>query len=179
MVILQELAFADGVGGCADAARGVLVRDAAAEVVRVADEIIAEEYGSDVAGEGGDGRLAATLVGFVEDVVVDEGGDVDHFHHSGDGVMFRGQLSGGAGDEQEERGAEHFSAIGRCAGGEFVHDVDFRAKFGVEDGFGAGEVVADGAIDIGECGGGRRGCGHAGDASGADGDCQKITFHCV
>ena len=78
VVDLQQLALAHAVGGAANDPAGELRVEAGAEVEAVADEVIAQHHRRLVAAEVVDCRALAAQLGFVEHVVVDERGHVDH-----------------------------------------------------------------------------------------------------
>src|SRR6185295_6038826 len=76
--------------GAADGAGSPLRGEARAEVVGRGDEVITENDGGFVAVEAVDGLAPAAGVGFVQDIVVDQGGHVDHFADGGDGQVVLG-----------------------------------------------------------------------------------------
>jgi hypothetical protein len=82
---LEELAGAEGHAGLADEEGGLLGAEGGAEAVGGGEDVITEDDGGLVAVEAVDGGALAADVGLVEDVVVDEGGHVDHLAHGGDG----------------------------------------------------------------------------------------------
>ena len=110
VVDLQQLAGADFVCRAADDSGGELGIEAGAEVEAVADEVIAQEDGGFVAAKMVDGRAFSAELGFVEDVIVDEGGHVDHFDDGGQDDVGVGELAAGFAGEKKQKGAEHFSA---------------------------------------------------------------------
>ncbi len=95
VVELEELALADGVGGVGECSAASGLVEAGAEVVCVADEVVAEHDGGFVAAEVVDGCAASSDVCVVEDVVVDEGGHVDHFGDGCDDAVWVGEAAGG------------------------------------------------------------------------------------
>ena len=78
------------------------------------DEEIAEEDGGLVAVEMVDGGALAADFGAVEDIIMDEGGHMDHFDDGGEDDMIVGEgvmgVAGGQAGEEHEGGAEHFAA---------------------------------------------------------------------
>ena len=85
---------------------------------------------------GGGGGEAAAHVGAVHDVVVDEGGDVDHLEDDGEtGVVF-GHAAGGAAGEEGEGGAD---ALARG----FADVADVALDTGVE----SVGLLADGGLN--------------------------------
>ena len=72
-----------------DAPRGVLTVERTAKMKGVTDEIVSKEHRRHIAILGGHGALTPAFSRRVENVVVDEGGHMDHFHHRGQDVMRR------------------------------------------------------------------------------------------
>src|SRR5450755_2875686 len=99
---LQEFAFADLVGCAADDAGGELGIKAGAEVEAVADEIVAEEDGGLVSAEVVDGGAFAAKLGVVENVIVNEGGHVNHLDYRGEDSVGFGKFAGGFAGEEDE-----------------------------------------------------------------------------
>ena len=137
---LQQLALAHRVGRRGDAASQQRVPEAAAEVVAVADEHVAEHHRGLVAGEAVHGRRAPPRVGAIEYVVVHERGHVHHLHHRGEGLrrlrlrVGRLGVEHGVEGEQHERGAEHLAAVPSDAADQMVHAVEVAVQFGIEAG---------------------------------------------
>ncbi len=77
------------------------------------EQPIAQENARLVAPFGIDGRSVAADRGRVEDVVVDQGGSMDHFDHGGERVMRGGDAAACFGRQQQEHGPEAFAAIVR------------------------------------------------------------------
>ena len=147
---LHHLAFAHGDGGLADDAGGVLRLEAAAEVEGVAVEEIAHEDGVLVAPEAVDGGGAAADVGLVEDVVVDERGEVDELDDRSQHGVLGAHAAGGLGGEKQEGGAEHFAVeladvAAQVAGEGVVGD-----ELVGEQAPGVLEVGGDGRVEVGE-----------------------------
>src|SRR5690606_10306266 len=115
VVELEEPAGAHDLRCAADEQGGLGGGEGGAEAVGGGDEVVAESHGGLVAPEGVDGLAAAADVGLVEDVVVDEGGHVDHLADGGEGDMGVGEGGeGGVGGEApgaDEDGAEHLAAV--------------------------------------------------------------------
>jgi hypothetical protein len=132
MVDLQQLAFANLVGGAADEARGELGIEAGAEMEAVADEVIAEENGGFVSAEVVDGRAFAAKLGFVEHVIVNERGHVHHLDDGGQYGVRMGGFSAGLSREQHEQGPEHFSAEATDMTDQSVHGSDRALQLGIE-----------------------------------------------
>lgn len=89
MVVLEQLPFTNHVRRRRNAAGGMLIADAAAQVVRVADEKIAEQHGSRIPIPGVDRCSSPPLAGVVKHVIVHQRGDVHHLHHRGKRVVHR------------------------------------------------------------------------------------------
>ena len=104
-----------------------------------------------------DRRAFAAEFGFVEDVVVDEGGHVDHFDDGGDGDVGVGEGAYGPTAKQDQARAQHFSAE---AGDVFDEGVD-AAEVG-------GEFLREEGVDRFELGG---------DALGEEGE-GRCGAHC-
>jgi hypothetical protein len=164
--VLGELAFANNIRGVGDEAAGELALiglEAGAEVVGVGDEVIAEEDGGFVAVEIVDGGAAAADFGAVEDVVMDEGGHVDHFDDGGEGDvgvgegLFVGGVSRGEAGEEDEHGAEHFAAELADVGNEGVDVGEIGGEFFGEEFVNGeelrGDEIREGGCDSGHGGG--------------------------
>ena len=86
IVVLRQFAFANDVGGVRNQPAGGLaapacIVQAAAQVIGVGNEKIAQKHGGFVAVEVIDRGAPAADFGAVEDVIVYQRGHVDHFHH--------------------------------------------------------------------------------------------------
>ena len=121
---LEKLALADLVGRAADDARGKLGIEAGTEMEAVADEVIAEEHRRLVPAEVVDGGPLAAKLGFVQHVVVNERGHVDHLDDGRQNDVSVLELSAGLAGEEHEHGAEHFSAESADVPHERVHAGD-------------------------------------------------------
>jgi hypothetical protein len=84
VVDLQQLAFADLVCRPRDDAAGELRVEAGAEMVAVADQVIAQQHGGLVAAQVVDRRALAAQLGFVQYIVVNQRRHVDHLDDGGD-----------------------------------------------------------------------------------------------
>ena len=117
-------------------------------------EPVAGEDALGVAPGGVGGGAAAAGVGLVDDVVVDEGGGVEHLDDGAEADAGVAGAAEGLGGEQEEQGADAFAA----AGDEVLRDVGDDFDFG---GGLAGELLLDGgevvAEEVEDLGGGRDG----------------------
>jgi hypothetical protein len=104
----------------------------------VADEIVAEQDGGFVAAQVVDGRPLAAQLGFVENVVVNERGHVNHLDDGAEDDMGVVEFAAGFAGEQDKRGAEHFPAKARDVLDELVDAGEVAGQFFVEstlDGF--------------------------------------------
>ena len=111
-------------------------------------EPVSGEDALGVAPGGVGGGAAAAGVGLVDDVVVDEGGGVEHLD---DGAEADAGLTGaaeGLGGEQEESGADSFAAAGHEVGGDVGDDVDGRGGLAGELVLDGGEIVAEKVEDF-------------------------------
>ena len=99
-------------------------------------EPVAGEDALGVAPGGVGGGAAATNVGLVDDVVVNEGGGVEHFNDGAEADAAGGGggrvAAEGLGREQEEHGADAFAAAGHEVGGDIGDDLDVRGGLGGE-----------------------------------------------
>ena len=107
---LDDLAGADLGGGIGDAAADVGVAEIGGELERVGEEDIAEEDADRVAPFGVGGRLVAAEFRAVDDVVVDERGDVDEFQDHREIDMGGCDFSRGSGGEEGQGRSEAFAA---------------------------------------------------------------------
>ena len=131
---LQQLAFADGVGRQRDEPGCRCGSDDRAEVIGMADEIVAEHDGCLVALKLVDRHTTATDASFVEDVIVDERRHVHHLDDGGDGalvVVDRDAISaGGHAADNDEHRPKHLAAIAfdvsdqRIDAGEIAEEFD-------------------------------------------------------
>jgi hypothetical protein len=164
VVELEEFASAHGHACGADIsaceACGFGVFDLGAEVEGGGEEVVAENDGGFVAVEVVDGGAAAADVGLVEDVVVDEGGHVDHFADGSGGNVVGGELGAiGEAAQEDEGWAEHLAAVAfdvgnegldGCVGGfelvvESARDVFEGLGDGEAEGFEGGREIEDAA----------------------------------
>ena len=106
-------------------------------------EPVAGEDALGVAPGGVGGGAAAAGVGFVDDVVVDEGGGVEHLDDGAEADARVGGAAEGFGGEQQQQRADALAA----AGHEVVRDVgdDFDVGGGL-----AGELLLDGGEVVAE-----------------------------
>ncbi len=125
---LQDFAAANVVGRLGDLARDRGIGESAAELERVAEEAIAKEHRQFRAPFRDSGRLAAPFAGAVHDVVMNQRGEMDEFHHDGEVDMGRSRLACRLRGEQNKRGADALAAafervadVTRNAGIEFLH----------------------------------------------------------
>jgi len=98
---------------------------------------------------GGIGRGAATAgVCLVDDVIVDEGGGVQHFNDGAEADAGGLLVAEGFGSEQEEKGTDAFAA----AGDEVLRDIrdhgNGRGRVASELIFNGGEVVTQEVEDL-------------------------------
>ena len=151
---LQQLALAQSVGRVRDGPRGPLGRhggrrrDAAAQVVAVADQVVAEQDRGLVAAQVVDRGPLAPKFRLVQHVVVDERAHVHHLddRRQGDEVGRERRLrADGLGREQQEHRPEHFPAK---AGDVPDEPVDARQV--------ADELLIEDALDLCQLGRDRR-----------------------
>ena len=78
----------------------------------LSEEKVADEQGDGVVPAGVDGGISAACVGVVDDVVVEEGGVVEHFDGGGEEECAAGSgLAEGVGGEECELRAQHFTWV--------------------------------------------------------------------
>lgn len=111
MFDLHQFAFADGVGHIGNAPREIDGAEAGAQVIRMGNQIVAEQNGALVADEAVERGLSPADVGFVEDVVVDQRRHVDHLDDGGEDHVFPANVADRLGREQEQLWAEQLPAI--------------------------------------------------------------------
>ncbi len=111
-------------------------------------EPVAGEDALGVAPGGVRGGAAAAGAGLVDDVVVDEGGGVEHFDDGAEADAGVGVAAAGLGGEQEEQGADAFAAAGHEVVGDVGDDFDVGGGLAGELGFDGGEVVAEKVKDL-------------------------------
>ena len=107
---LQHFAFGDGVGGVGQDAHDfhVVDRDHHLEGARI--EEVADQHAGGVAEQGVGGFAAAPQFGFVDHVVVQQGGGVDEFDYRGEFVMGASLIIEAAGRQQHQRRAQPLAA---------------------------------------------------------------------
>ncbi len=89
-------------------------------------EPVAGEDAFGVAPGGVRGGAAAAGIGLVDDVVVDQGGGVEHLDDGAEANAARGAVAKGFGGEQEEHGPDALSAAGHEIRGDVGDDFDIR-----------------------------------------------------
>ncbi len=106
----------------------------------VGDEVIAEHYCRFVAPEVADGGSPAADLGFIEHIIVNEGGHVYELDDGGDDAVLLGEAAGGwvavggsEAGEEHERGAEHFAAIALDVDAKAVDGREIAGELAVED----------------------------------------------
>ena len=95
------------------------------------------------------GGAAAAGVGFVDDVVVDEGGGVEHLDDSAQANAALAGAAEGFGGEQEEKWADALAAAGDEVAGDVSDDFDVGGGLAGELLLDGGEVVAEQIEDFG------------------------------
>ena len=101
-------------------------------MVAVADQIVAQQDGRLVAAEVIDRSALSPELGFIEHIVVDERGHVDHLDDGGDDGVGVDQFAAGFSGQQDEHGAEHFSAESAHVADERVHAGEVGFQFLME-----------------------------------------------
>jgi len=103
---LEDFSGAKFLCGVGDFSAEVGLRQAGAELQRVCEKGIPEKNGEFVTPLGVQGQAGAAEEGAIEDVVVDEGGEVDEFDDDGEVVVGFLSTTGGFGGEEAEGGTE-------------------------------------------------------------------------
>ncbi len=111
-------------------------------------EPVAGEDAFGVAPGGVGGGAAAAGVGLVDDVVVDEGGGVEHFDDGAEADAGVGGGAEGLGGEQQEQGADALAAAGDEVGGDVGDDLDGRCGLDGKFALDGGKVVAEEVEDL-------------------------------
>ena len=112
-------------------------------------EPVAGEDALGVAPGGVGGGAAAAGVGFVDDVVVDEGGGVEHLDDCAEADAGLAGAAEGFGGEQEEQWADALAAAGDEVAGDVGDDFDVGGGLAGELLLDGGEVVAEQVEDFG------------------------------
>ncbi len=106
-------------------------------------EPITGEDAFGIAPGGVGGGTAAADVGFVDDVVVDEGGGVEHFDDGAEADATGGAAAEGLCGEQEEHGADAFAAAGHEVGRDIGDHFDVGRGLGGELAFDRHQIVPE------------------------------------
>ena len=99
----------------------------------VADQTVAEKDGRNVALGGADRRLTTTFIRLVQNIIVNQRGDVDHFDDSGKRVVRRGRLARRRTAEQQQCRTQHLATIGPRASTKLVDEREVAYQFVIED----------------------------------------------
>ena len=145
MMNLLEFAFADHVRCAADPAAGERGLERGGEMKRMREEIIAHQNRRLVSPLGVDGRGVPADEGFVENIIMNKRGGVNHFDDGGEDVMVGPDLAAGSGGEQNECRPQAFAAESGALIDQTADERKTACQLGVEDAFGFGEIGGDGA----------------------------------
>ncbi len=146
---LEEFTGTHGHTRLPDDERSVAGAGLRAEVERRRDEVIAEDDGCFVAPELVDGQTPAACIGAIEDIIVDEGGHVDHLGDGCQGDVVRGQLEligvfgGGESAEEDEGRAEHLAAVAFDVSAQVGDRREFAGELGIEPAFDLDDLIGE------------------------------------
>ena len=149
---LAELAVADDVGRAADEAAGERALERAGEVEGVGEEEVAQEDAGFVVPAGVDGIDVAADGGFVEDVVVDERGGVDHFDDRGERDVVVAECADRLAGQQQQGRAEAFAGQPNAVANDGVGLGVVAVELFLEAGVDAAELGLDAGVEGGERG---------------------------
>ncbi len=144
---LQHLAFGDRVGGVGEDVEDahLLQRDHELECAGV--EEVAHQHRRGVAELRIGGRVAAAQVGFVDDVVVQQRGGMDHLDDGGQRVLVGPAVAGGACREEQQRGPQALAAAGDDVFGDLSDQHDVGVERGAQDAVDGRHVGADHGLE--------------------------------
>ena len=135
---LEDLAFGDHVGRVGKDCQHPHPIDADHQLERARIEKIADQHRGGVAELGIGGGVPPPQLRFVDDVVVQQRGRVDHLDHGRQRVMIAAAIAAGAGREQQQARAKPLAAAADDVFGNLAdqHDVgrEARAQHGVHFG---------------------------------------------
>lgn len=146
VVDLLEFPLADAVGGGADPAAGEGGFERGGEVEGVGEEVVAEEDGGLVSPLGVDGGRVPADDGLVEDVVMHEGGRVDHLDDGGEDGVGWPDAAAGPGREEDEGRSKLLATESGGVVDQLGDEIEPAAQLVSEDGLGLGEVGGDRGI---------------------------------
>ena len=119
---------------------------------------VAGEDALGVSPGGVGGGAAAAAVGLIDDVVMDEGGGVEHLDDGAEADVGGGDGAEGLGGEEQEQGADAFAAAGDEVFGDIRDDGDGGRGLEGKLTLDGGEFVAEKVNDL--CGGRDGECAH-------------------
>jgi hypothetical protein len=150
IVNLEQFALADAVGCIGDDLADVGVIDGGAEAGAVGEKKIAQQDGGFVALEMVEGGAFSAHLGLVENVVMNERGDVDHLDDRAQGVMDVAWVSGGAGAQEQEGWAELFSGKAFDMGDQRVDTGQIAGELPFESSIHFQKIIFDEVGDSGQ-----------------------------
>lgn len=147
---LHDLAFGDDGAGVGDDFEYPDIPVIDQHLEGAGEEKITDQDGGFAAPDGVGGLSPAAGEGFVDDIVVEEGGCVDELDDGGEGVVLPTAVAEHAGCEQGQDGAQPLAAAVDQVGTEFGDQWDLGVEFFEDDAIGLFQIGTDDGMKVPE-----------------------------